>query len=499
MDKSILLSPTDQYYLQIMEDLNKPRGDGVDVGLTTRLHAKQIECLKSLYVDKKALVFVPCGRKFGKSELAAYVLWRQALTVPNSACYFVVPEASHGRKFMWDNRRLQNFLGKDSNKYIKGNPNNLEMRINFKNGSLIQIIGSENWAAANGLTPHLVVYDEYKVFNSQFHIEMDPNRAAKAAPLVIIGTMPKVGDRNKEQYESLLEYATNNTQRAAVHCYTTFDNPINNIPSIKESIEEQIRILRARGDEDVVQREYYSKIVPGGSRAIFPMLDKHVHQKEAHAVWSEIKNDLGKLEWYAISDPGTTTCFAVLIAAINPYTKKVYILDEIYEKDQQLTSVGTIYPNIQNLMYKYNPRGNVHDDWTKVADEAAAWFMNEVMNQYGVYFIPTSKLQNKKEDGLSLIKDQLIHNLVVISDKCTFLWKEMQEYAKNDRGEIPKRNDHLVDCFRYLNAAANYTLTEVIEGARQQLDPYIARRFRGLEHFKDNDEDDWTANIFVDL
>jgi hypothetical protein len=83
------------------------------------------------------------------------------------------------------------------------------------------------------LTPSIAVYDEFKVFNSKWHTEFDPNRAAKAAPLVIIGTMPKVGDSNKEEYEDLLEYAKKHPKDCAVHIFTTWDNPINHIPDRK--------------------------------------------------------------------------------------------------------------------------------------------------------------------------------------------------------------------------------------------------------------------------
>lgn len=496
----VVLSPQEQLTLQMLEDLNAPHKDGHLVNLTTRLHPKQIECLMSLYVENKKLIFVPCGRKFGKSELAGYVCWKQAISVPDSAIYYVAPEASHGRKIMWDTQRLQRFLGTNSTKYIN-KINNLEMKVMFKNRSFIQIIGSENWAAANGLTPALVVYDEFKIFHPQFHIEMDPNRAAKAAPLVIIGTQPKVGDRNKGQYEALLEYGLHSKNTAAVHVYTTFDNPINLIPERKQAIEEQIKVLRMRGEEDVVQREYYSKIVPGGSRAVFPMLDdRHVQPHED--VVASISKDIQKLEWYCITDPGTTTCFAGLIAAINPYTKKVYILDEIYEKDQLKTSVSSIYPRLRELMQRYYPGSNIDDDWTKGYDEAAAWYANEVMQQYGVYFVPTDKTNNKKEAGLSLIKDQLLHDLVVVSDKCKFLFKEMQEYAKDDRGNIPKKNDHLIDCYRYLNSFAHYSMLEVMELIRRKNDSEaISRgRYRGFDDLdQENEMESVIDSIFCDF
>jgi len=174
--RKVLLSPRDQEYLTIMKDLNAPRGDGLLADFTTRLHEKQIEGLKSLYRDNKKLIFFPCGRKFGKSELSGYILWRHALLNPGAVCYYIAPENTHGRKIMWDGQRLQRFLGKDSKKYIE-KVSNLEMKITFKNGAIIQIVGSENYAAANGLTPHIAVYDEFKAFHNRFHTEFDPNRS----------------------------------------------------------------------------------------------------------------------------------------------------------------------------------------------------------------------------------------------------------------------------------------------------------------------------------
>lgn len=473
-----------------MQDLNKPRGDGLLVDLPTRLSQPQINCLKSLYNENKRMIFVPSGRKFGKSEVAGYVLWRHALLNPNSACYYIAPENTHGKKIMWDTQRLQKFLGADSVKYIK-RIQNLEMKVILKNDSFIQVTGSDNWQAANGLTPSIAVYDEFKVFNSKWHTEFDPNRAAKAAPLVIIGTLPKPGDSNKEEYDALLDYAQTHPETCAVHTFTTFDNPINHLPDRKRAIEEQIATLRKRGEEDVVQREYYSKIIPGGSRAIFPMLDAKKHIVPAHDIWNEIKRDLKKLDWFCITDPGTTTCFAALIGCINPYTKKIYILDEIYEKDQNMTSVRMMYPRLEILMKKYYPGCDIHDDYIKVFDEAAAWFSNEVMQQYGVYFSPTEKHVHKKEQGLSLIKDVLLHGLVDISDNCKYLHKEMQEYAKDDKGNIPKRNDHLIDCFRYLMGASHYSMVEALEFVRTKHPEEEMRK--GRRYIEDYDvSDDWT-------
>lgn len=491
-NKDVILNREEQAALLILEDLNRPRGDGIKAGLKTRLHVGQIEALKRIYQDNISLLMQPCGRKFGKTEEAAYFLWKHALENPGSACYYIAPEASHGRKIVWNTHRLQRFLGTDSKKYI-GKPREQEMLIPFKNGSFIQVVGSENFGSANGLTPDAAVYDEFKLFHHRWHVDFAPNLVAKAASLLIIGTLPTPGDRNYEQYFEILESIALDP-KADVITRTTFDNPLNHMPAQKEAIEAEIGRLRLRGEEEVVQREYYSKIVPGGKKAIFPMLTKERHVIPHKTLMSDIHRDIKKLEWYCITDPGSTTCFATMFAAIHPYTRKMYIVDELYVTDQYETSTRKMFPQMDSKMMEFYPNSDINDDWYKAHDEAAAWFANEVMDQYGVYFQPTMKHLNKKEHGLSLIKDLLLHDMVVISDRCTSLYREMERYAKDDKGNIPKKHDHLIDCFRYLLGASNYNMIETLERKKQDNDAHRGR-FRSLEHDKDDNPEDWTQSI----
>ena len=491
-EQDIILSTGEQYALQILNDLNKARGIGEEVGLTSRLHSSQIDDLKPLYNSSIRNIFLACGRKYGKTELAGYVLWKQALENPNSECFYITPEAVGGRKIVWEGGRLQKFLGKDSMKYI-ASIRNQDMTIKFKNGSYIQVVGSDNYMIANGLTPSIAVYDEFKGFNYRWHQEFAPNRVVRNAPFVFIGTKPRAGNKNIDQYNEILEYAkTSDNWYVAER--TTFDNPINSLPHIQSAIEEEIAQLRARGEEDVVQLEYYSKVVPGGKRAIFPMLTKERHIRPHKEILEEIKKDIKKLDWYCIADPGSTTCFATLFCAIHPYTRKLYIMDELYETNQEGTSTRKMYPQMDSKMMEFYPNSDVNDDWYKAHDEAAAWFSTEVMDQYGVYFMPTQKHMNKKEHGLSLIKDILLHDLVSISDRCAELFKEMELYAKDDKGKIPKKNDHLIDCFRYLLGASNYNMVEILQRKKQEND-FHRNRFRAREFDKFDDQDDWTQDI----
>ena len=89
----------------------------------------------------------------------------------------------------------------------------------------------------------------------------------------------------------------------------------------------------------------------------------------------------------------------------------------------------------------------------------------------------------------------MIHNLVRISDRCKKLKWECMRYVKNDRGEIPKRDDHLIDCWRYLNAAANYNMVEVMEMLKQKNDGERRSHSMKYDYNELKKNEDWTYNI----
>lgn len=457
---------------QIMEDLHK----------NWTPHSGQIRAGKALFKDDIRNIFIQCGRKFGKSEFCIYSLWRWALLNPGAACYYLAPQQKQAKEIIWASLRLQGFGDK---KYIK-KIDNTELRIRFTNGSFIKVDGSDNYESYRGITPDFVVYDEFKDFHPKFHEGMAPNLAVRKAPLVIIGTPPDT----ECQYTILADEFKERDD-----CFWIRMDSYTNPHIDRNWLDTEKKKLIDRGEEDVWQREYEAKFIRGGASAIFPMLDNDRHLFPHRELIREISRDLRKMDWFCITDPGTTTCFAALFGCINPYNKQIYLLDVIYETDQQQTSVRSIYPRLDSKMAEFYPTGDVEEDWYKGYDEAAAWFSTEVMQQYGVYFLPTQKHLNKKENGLSLIKDILLHNLVKISDRCEKLMWEMFNYVKDDKGNIPKKNDHLIDCFRYLLAADNYSMIEVMERKKQDNDQ-MRRAYSLKEDYNEwAPDNDWTANF----
>lgn len=460
-----------------------------DIYAEWKPHPKQAQILKAVFYDKVKDVKVWAGRKGGKTELIMDVLRRFALTHPNSSNYYIAPEQKQAREILWATNRLQKFIPK---KYIKS-INNGHMRITLKNGSFIKLDGADNHESYRGVEPHCLVYDEFKDHHPMFHIAMDPNRAVYNAPLVIIGTPPEI----EGQDTAITEQYKNDPNKRFFH-FTSFENPYISRDWLHAKKDE----LYSKGEEDVWEREYMAKFVRGGKNAIFPMLDESVHFSTHLCIENEIKRDKHKLEWYVTADPGTTSCFAVLFAALNPYTKKWYIVDEIYELDQKETSTAKILARVDEIRAIYNYSG----DWRYTYDEAAAWFARESSALNGPGWGKCNKDAMKRDPstkepwGVSVIKDILNQKKIAISDRCPNLKNEMLNYVRtftrNGDVKVLKRNDHLIDCFRYTIHRAAYRLPTLSEPPGEK--KWLPGKRRKVYTLEDDfggeipsDEDEW--------
>ena len=387
------------------------------------------------------------------TEVLAYFLWRMALSVPGGHYYFA-PEQKQAKEIIWASGRLQNFGPKE---YIRS-INNSEMRVTFTNGSYIKADGSDNFDAYRGIEPHSAVYDEFRDFRPEFHKAFGPNLGVFKAPLFIGTTPPEALEL--DHYDAMVEEAKH---AGGYFNMPTWVNPIIE----KDWIRRQRDKLIARGEWDVFEREYGAKRVRGGSNAIFPMFDNKRHVFPHKQLMDEVMRDATKLVWQVGCDPGNATCFAVVFRAINPYTKKVYVLDEIYETNQADTSTSRIMPRIRAKRDELFPNWQAHRiDWEQIYDEAATWFATEALNSYDEHFTPTVKATRPKDFGLSLLKDQMLGDLIVFSDRCKNTVKELAGYIRDKDGKIPKKNDHTIDVNRYLNAFSSVDLVPELEPAK---------------------------------
>lgn len=412
-------------------------------------HAGQIRVGLSYFRDQSHSIFVQNGRKWGKTELALYFLWRIAQSFPGSPCYYIAPLQNQAREIIWADPRLVNFGPREWLQTGSRGINHSEMRLNFNNGSFVKVDGSENYDKYRGPRYKLCIYEEYKDHKPEFRKAMHPNASVLQGVDLYVGTPPET-----EGEFTLLADEHKNTPGMAFHQGPTWENPhISRTWLLNEK-----KKLYLRGEGDDWEREYAARFIRGGRKTIFPMLSKAMITPHKDLI-QKLHRDRKKLHWFAWCDPAGATCFAVLFVAINPYTKKVYVLDEIYEHEQSEMTTLRIG---KRLIQKRDELHHRAQEWRLGYDEAATWFHNEWMDHFedeeGLE--PSHKHLNKKSVGLTLIKDIFLAGLLEISDRCEKFYWELDQYRKDDKGNIPKKDDHLIDCFRYILGAESYSLPE---------------------------------------
>lgn len=423
------------YYAAVLQDLH-------DVFAP---HAGQVIVGKSLFYDGTKMTFLQCGRKFGKTTFCIYALYRYALTFPGSSCYYFAPFLKQAKEIIWADKSLQHFLPPSIRQKYGVTENANELRISFNNGSFIKVEGADNAEAVAGINPHFAVIDELKDISEDFWNIFEPNVISHSAPLLIVGSPPdnhdnlycRLADECKRGYPSKI----------------WFKMPSSKNPHIsKDFLEEKRKALIARGEPEIWSREYLANIVVGGAKFIFPMIEEsYIHPYDY--LLSKIKEAPKEWEFYVSFDPGTTSTFAVLLVAINKYSKHVYLMDEVYEQDQSKTTASLIFERARLLWREINPSDM---KWNKIYDYAAAWFELDVSLQFDEALMPCLKDLKSKENKLSLIKQVMLDRKLFFSDRCVKTYWEMQVYRKDDKGRIPKENDHLIDNLRYIMNASCY-------------------------------------------
>ena len=110
---------------------------------------------------KKRAVLVR-HRRAGKDKDAFNYMVQQAF-MRVGVYYYFFPSYAQGRKALWDNIDAAGFKFLDHipKELIAGQPNQTEMKVYLRNGSIIQVVGSDNIDTVVGSNPIGCVFSEY--------------------------------------------------------------------------------------------------------------------------------------------------------------------------------------------------------------------------------------------------------------------------------------------------------------------------------------------------
>lgn len=104
-------------------------------------------------------------RRAGKDKTLINVVAKKMLERVG-AYYYFFPEFNQGRRILWDGMDKDGFKFMDHIPVeLRKSTNNQEMKIELKNGSIFQIVGTDNYHAVRGTNPVGCVFSEYALQN----------------------------------------------------------------------------------------------------------------------------------------------------------------------------------------------------------------------------------------------------------------------------------------------------------------------------------------------
>lgn len=188
-------------------------------------------------------------RRTGKDKTCVNLVAKKMLERVG-AYYYVFPTYNQGRKILWDgiDRDGKRFLDHFPAAILDGKPNDTEMKLRFKNGSLFQIVGSDKVDSIVGTNPVGVVFSEYALQDPIVWGYLRPILAENNGWAVFVSTV-----RGENHFYDIYELAKNDP--ANWFCRMDKASETNVIaPEILK--QERDEIVRLYGNDALYQQEY---------------------------------------------------------------------------------------------------------------------------------------------------------------------------------------------------------------------------------------------------
>jgi hypothetical protein len=123
-------------------------------------------------------------------------------------CFYITPSYAQGKKIIWDAINMDGFRLLDHfPPQIVEQKNQQEMKIRLINGSLFQVVGSENIDSLVGTNPKIIVFSEYAVQDKSAWDYLRPIVKINGGYAIFIST-----PRGKNHFHEMLQIAQDNPE-----------------------------------------------------------------------------------------------------------------------------------------------------------------------------------------------------------------------------------------------------------------------------------------------
>jgi len=379
---------------------------------------------------KRVLAILP--RRAGKDITAFNLAIRQCI---RKVCvvYYIFPTYSQAKKVIWDSvtnsgDRVLDFIP-DSLVECK---NGQEMKIRFKNGSLLQLVGSDNYDSLMGTNPFMCIFSEYALQDPRAYQYIRPILTASDGIALFLST-----PRGKNHLFELYQIAKNLDNW---FCYklTVEDTQHISLAEIEQERAEGIM------SEDLIQQEYYTSFEMGVEGSYYAhYLDK-----------MRVKGQIGQVPWengykvHSAWDIGYRDSTTIIFFQTIGMTVRII---DCYENSKQ--GLEHYIDVLENLPYSWGKHIAPHD--IKVHDFSTGNTRFEKARQLGFNFTVAPDIS--LPDGIEAVRSTL-SKVWIDEQNCKPLLKALENYRQeyDAKKKIYKPqplhdwSSHFADAMRYL-------------------------------------------------
>lgn len=351
---------------------------------------------------RRVLAIMP--RRAGKDITAFNLCIRECLR-KSCVIYYIFPTYAQAKKVIWDSltndgKRFLDFI---PDALIKSK-NSQEMKIRFVNGSLLQLVGSDNYDSLVGTNPQGVVFSEYALQDPRAYQFIRPILTANDGWALFIST-----PRGKNHLWELYQIALHSPDWFA---YKLSVEDTGHIPL------EEIERERREGvmSDDLIMQEYYCSFNLGVEGSYYgKYLDK-----------IRLNGQVGVVPWengfqvHTAWDLGVRDSTSIIF--FQTIGQTIRIID-YYENTKEGMEH---YVNILNSKpYTYGKHIAPHD--IKVTEWGTGLTRLEKARQLGVKFTVAPDLSIV--DGIEAVRTQ-INKMWIDETKCSQLLKAIENYRQ---------------------------------------------------------------------
>lgn len=379
---------------------------------------------------KRVLAILP--RRAGKDVCGFNLTIRAALSVVG-VYYYIFPTYSQAKKVIWDS------MTNDGKRFLDFIPdalveskNSQEMKIRLVNGSLIQLVGSDNYDSLMGTNPRGVVFSEYALQDPRAYQFIRPILAANDGWALFLST-----PRGKNHLWELYQIATQSPQWFA---YKLTVEDTHHIPLYEIEREKAEGIM----SDDLIQQEYYTSFTMGVEGAYYAKyLDR-----------MRISGQIGIVPWepaFKVNtawDLGIRDSTTIIFYQIVGQTIRVI---DCYENSKE--GLEHYIKVVMNKPYQYGKHIAPHD--IKVKEFTSGVARIEKARQLGIVFTVAPNLT--VEDGIEAVRSATA-KIWMDERQCAPLIKALGNYRQEF--DIKKKiykpqplhdwSSHYADAMRYL-------------------------------------------------